>query len=534
MRPFAVWTVALTLLAPLLDAQWVAPQCDVQPGHFLVSGAVVHLHTAADKPTQAQSQLAAARTALVQAIVQNHQEKNAGAWYYLGRYYVAVSDLAGADTSFDHAEALAPQCKQDIATYRRQMGTAAMNQGLALWQGGNADSATGLLRQAYAVDPSSPKPLFQLGSLYASRNAFDSASAVLHRAAQAAGDDTLYREAKRDAFLAIARMAFRQAQADPAVQKWQHSQYSRDSIGPWIASDSSVVARVRQSSASRRARGARLSPPDQQTFARDSSGLEQTLAQHRAAQAALQQQAGSDSAAAQVAFAPAVAAYRDLVSSYPANVEAATTLASIYAQSGHRSDAAAAYDALLSHAADLTVVELEDLAQRLQTARMSAGAIKAYALVLDKNPLQRNALSSLATLYVAAKDTAHALGAAQRLVTIEPLNKTSLNLLGQAWDLRGRRDSAQRYTQLADTLAIDVTVVSLVADSAGATVTGFAANGRPAASSPRHLSFEFLDSRGGVVATQTVDIPAVPPGDSHQFEAHAVGKGIVGWRYRPS
>jgi len=63
MRPFAVWTVALTLLAPLLAAQWVAPQCDVPPGHFLVSGAVVHLHTAAEKPTQAQSQLAAARAA---------------------------------------------------------------------------------------------------------------------------------------------------------------------------------------------------------------------------------------------------------------------------------------------------------------------------------------------------------------------------------------------------------------------------------------------------------------------------------------
>jgi len=248
----------------------------------------------------------------------------------------------------------------------------------------------------------------------------------------------------------------------------------------------------------------------------------------------LEQQAALDSAAAHAAFEPAIAAYRDLVSSYPANVEAATTLASIYSQSGHRSDAAATYDALLSHAADLSTAELEDLAQRLQNARMSTGAIKAYALVLDKNPLHRNALSSLASLYVAEKDTTHALGTAQRLVAIEPLNKASLNVLGQAWDLRGRRDSAQRYTQVADTLSIDVTVVSLVTDSAGATVTGFAANGRQSASSPLHLSFEFLDSRGGVVATQAVDIPAVPPGDSHQFEAHVGGKGVVGWRYRPS
>src|SRR2546426_1128886 len=106
MRPFVVWTITLTLLAPLLAAQWVAPQC-----------------------------------------------------------------------------------KQDIDKFRRLLGIVAMNQGLAVWQGGNADSAVGLLRQAYAVDPSSPRPLFQLGSLYASRNAFDSASAVLHRAAQGAGDD---------------------------------------------------------------------------------------------------------------------------------------------------------------------------------------------------------------------------------------------------------------------------------------------------------------------------------------------------------
>jgi len=36
-----------------------------------------------------------------------------------------MSDAAGADSAFDRAEALAPQCAADIKTYRERMWSAA-------------------------------------------------------------------------------------------------------------------------------------------------------------------------------------------------------------------------------------------------------------------------------------------------------------------------------------------------------------------------------------------------------------------------
>jgi len=53
-------------------------------------------------------------------------------------------------------------------------------------------------------------------------------------------------------------------------------------------------------------------------------------------------------------------------------------------------------------------------------------------------------------------------------------------------------------------------------------------------SKPFRIAFEFLDTAGSVQATQTADIPAIPSGTSQQFQLRVPGKGLAGWRYRPS
>jgi tetratricopeptide (TPR) repeat protein len=537
MRSAAVTIGLLTLGAAGLGAQakaWIEPKppCDIKPGFFRLNSAVVDLQHAAQQPQMRDHLLGQAQEVLVRTIRDDKQDKNPAAWYYLGRYYVEEGDALGADTAFARAAALAPQCKTDIATYMAPLAQATLNQGLTLWQAGNKDSGAVLLRRAYAVDSTQLKALFQLGLLYIDANQLDSASAVLRRAAQASVGDTAYSEARRDALLTVARISARGVQSDPAVQKWQHTRYSRDSLAPYLASDSTVLARMQASSASRRARGARLSPADQQSFSRDSATRADGVSRDRAARDAIQQQAAADSTAAQAVFQPAIASYKELVVAYPSNAEAAGSLASIYVQAGRRSEAVSVFDGLFAHPGDLSASDLYDLGQRLVSSRLWAPGIKAYALALERNPYHRNALSELGSAYVETKDGANAVATLQRLVVLDPMNKMALHLMGQAWDLRGQTDSARKYTVASDSLSVDITIASMVPDSSGVTLTGVATNAGNAAAEATHLTVEFLDVKGAVLATQGVDIPAVPAGGSQQFQAHAAAKGAVGWRYR--
>ncbi len=536
MRSAAVTIGLLAVGALGLGAQardWVGPRppCTL-PSYFRLNSAIVDLQHATQQPQMRDHLLGQAQEVLVRTIRDDKQDKNPGAWYYLGRYYVEQGDASGADTAFAKAAALAPQCKQDIASYMTPLAQATLNQGLTLWQAGNKDSGAVLLRRAYAVDSTQLRALFQLGLLYIDGNQLDSATAVLRRAAQASAGDTAYNEARRDALLTVARISARGVQSDPAVQKWQHTRYSRDSLAPYLASDSTVLGRMQASSASRRARGARLSPADQQSFSHDSATRADAVSRDRAARDALQQQAAADSSAAQAVFQPAIASYRELVAAYPSNAEAAGSLASMYVLAGRRSEATSVFDGLFAHAGDLSAGDLYDLGQRLVSTRLWGPGIKAYALALERNPYHRNALSELGSAYVETKDGPNAVATVQRLVVLDPMNKMGLHLMGQAWDLRGQTDSARKYTVASDTLSLDITIASMVPDSSGVTLTGVATNSGTAAAKATHLTVDFLDTKGAVLASQGVDIPAVPAGANQQFQAHVPANGAVAWRYR--
>jgi tetratricopeptide (TPR) repeat protein len=537
MRSVAVVACLLfTIVSPLSgQRKWVGPQspCDIKTGFFRLNSVVVDLQKGVEQPPLRERMLSQALDVLVRSIRDDKQEKNPAAWYYLGRYYAEMEDGAGADSAFARAVVLAPQCKADIDGYRSELAEGAMNRGLAAWQRGDRDSAAVLLRQSYALDPS-PKPLFQLGSLYLDANQPDSAVVVLRAAAQAAGDDAAYATAKQDALVTVARVAFARTQTNPAVQKWQHTRYSRDSLGPYLVSDSTILARMQQSSASRRARRARLSPADQRAFSTDSTARANAVARDQATREVLVGQAAADSAAVQLAYAPAIAAYRDVVAAYPANADAATALAAIYSQAGRKEEATAVFDGLFTHSADLSARALHELGLRLVRAKMLEPGTQAYVLLLQRNPYQRDALAELTNTYLDAQDTANALATAQRLQALDPLNKAALGLVGRAWELKGRRDSAEAYRARAEAIPVDITIASMVGDSSGVTLTGVASNLGGTASKPFRIMLEFVDVRGAAVESQGVDIPALDPGGSHQFQVRGSGTAIVGWRYRQS
>src|SRR5947207_3256960 len=187
--------------APLLAQGWVPPQppCEISAAHFKVNGGVLHLKTAAEKPDQRNGQLAEAHRVLVEAILQDKQEKNPGAWYYLGRYYFEIGDAAGADSALARALALAPPCRQDIDGYRRRLWANTLNAGLAAWQGGKEDSAVALFGLAARLAPGNPKAFVALAGLYAGKDNYDSALVYYRRTVEAAGNDTAFAKDKRDA-----------------------------------------------------------------------------------------------------------------------------------------------------------------------------------------------------------------------------------------------------------------------------------------------------------------------------------------------
>src|SRR5437016_276047 len=217
----------------LLGAQtWIPPHppCDISPGHFRIVSAQLDLKLAAERQDLRDRMLAQAKDVLFRAIVDDKQDKNPAAWYYLGRYFHATGDAAGADTAFARAELLAPQCKADIAAYRRVLSIETQNRGAAAWQAGNRDSAATLFRLAYRLFPTSPRPLFALAGLYAEAQSFDSAIAYYRRAAEATAGDTALSANRRDALSNVARISLGRAQTDPPMQHAQQIRASQDSL----------------------------------------------------------------------------------------------------------------------------------------------------------------------------------------------------------------------------------------------------------------------------------------------------------------
>lgn len=524
------------LAAPVAgQGTWVPPQppCEINPGHFKVNGGVLYLKTAAEKPTQRESQLGKAKDVLTQAILQDKQDKNPAAWYYLGRYYVEMSDAAGADSAFDRAEALVPQCAQDIAGYRERLWASVFNAALEKWREGKEGTAVALLKQAHALVPSNPKSLFQLGALYANRDDVDSAVAYLRRAVAAAGTDTAFARERREALANVARLHVRRAQTDPALQQWHRTRFSRDSLARALANDSTVLARMVAAATSRRARGTRLAPADQQVFSRDSTARAQALALGRAARAGLVEKAAADGAALAAVYGPAIEASRTYFEAFPDALDAATNLAALYGQSGRPAEAVAVFDAFIERTHDPEA--LFEAARRLVGGNLLAAGARAYALGLERHPHHRDALLELTNTYVQLRDSARALPSAQRLVAVDPLNRTALRLLAAAWELRGRRDSTLKYLTLADsTLTVDLAVTVFAPDSAGATLAAVANNLRSPLSKAFRITFEFLDAQGAVQASEITEIPALAGGMNHQLEMRVSGTGIRAWRYRPS
>jgi hypothetical protein len=160
-------------------------------------------------------------------------------------------------------------------------------------------------------------------------------------------------------------------------------------------------------------------------------------------------------------------------------------------------------------------------------------AVQAFEAGLAREPLNRDGLYNLTSSYFALHQADKMLSTAQRLVAVDPMNRNSVRLLAQAWQLKKQGDSALYYVTISDSLLpVDVSVGGFGPTDQGATISGVVTNYHNRGSAPLKLIFEFLNKAGTAVTTATADVPAIDANGTHAFQVQATGAGIIAWRYK--
>lgn len=494
VKPVFIFIMATVVAAPLSAQQWIPAKCDLKPGHFKVNSGVLYLKSASETrfEDKRQKDLKDANKVLMEAVTVNGQEKNPAAWYYLGRYYALTNDLQGADTAFTKASALAPQCQQDIATWRRLFWVPMFNEGVKAYQAGNTDSAIACFRRANAIYDGEPTGFMYLGALFANSSQPDSAVKYF-RLAVVAARDTQFAPDKRDALLNMARVYH-------GAQRWDAATAAyRDYLAAY--------------------------PNDVQAMAGLAAIYSEQKKDAEAQVLYTQILDHADSASASDLFS----AGQGIINAVPAEPDTAPAGSKCRADTRAKNRTLTVRQVALKCKAITDSVIKDHEASLVPRYRVAA---RAYEAGLVKNPYDREGLYKLSALSQLLGDTARVLPLTQRLYAVDPLSRSTLTRLAGAWQVKGNKDSALYYLTLADSLSLEVTVGTFAPDEHGAKLGGVFTNLKAKPTAPTGITFEFLDAKGAVVASDRQDIAPVDPSGNRAFDIKASGAGIVAWRYR--
>ncbi|HEX6106468.1 MAG TPA: tetratricopeptide repeat protein [Gemmatimonadales bacterium] len=246
-------------------------------------------------------------------------------------------------------------------------------------------------------------------------------------------------------------------------------------------------------------------------------------------------------------FPQAVAAFERYLSWQPNDVEAKRGLAAAYRGTGKTDKAQALEQELVAsgaagangQAGGAGAQDLMSVGVNLYNDKKYAEAAQAFEQVVTAEPRNRDALYNLANTYLAMKDGAKLLATAERLAAIEPLNETTLKLVGEGYKQTSKVDEAVKTAEKVLALPADIRVSDFTPTGNGATWTATAtgrsaqtATGKAIPPAAVAITVEFLDANGGVVATQDAQVPALEPNATHDLSVQGQGNGIVAWRYK--
>lgn len=496
----AAWIGIVFSAVPAGAQQWVAPKCDLKPGHYLVNSGLLYVKNATTTrfEDQKQQDLRDAERVLTQAVTTGGQEDNGAAWYYIARRYILLDDHLGADSAFARAERLAPQCAEDISIWRRFLWAPIYNKGVQAFQAGNPDSAIYYFRAANRIRRE-PNGLSAMASLFANAGEIDSAAHYYAEiVAVTQGTDTANVRLRREAI-------FNRGAVYNQARRWSES-------------EAAFRAFLAEAPGDVQALGGLATALAQQGHADSAIAVYQTLLTH------------ADSAEPRHLFAAGAAMF------HAAPVEPDSTAiwercrdASRPAGAGRPTTAQTRQIATTCGAAARDSMT----AWRTSSRRYYRGAAGAFEAGLARSPRNRDGLYNAASTYYRLADTAKMLGVARQLYAVDPMNRNVLRLYAAAWQLQGKTDSTLHYLTVADSvLPAEVTITAFNVADQSAEAVGMITSLREQSIPAMTLAFDFLDEKGAVVVAQTADVPALDAGASHALRLQVSGQGIVAWRYR--
>ncbi|NIM48212.1 MAG: tetratricopeptide repeat protein [Gemmatimonadales bacterium] len=187
----------LVLSAGQAEGQGVyqEPGCDLKTGHFLVNSSVMYLKGASEEADSVKRarMLRDAHRNLFDAVSRGEAD-NPAVWYFLGRYYALTRDAVGADSAFDRAEQLQPDCAEDIAFHRQVLWVPVMNQAIDSLRVGAFEGSKDLLRAANAIHDKDNLGFYYLARIFANEGETDSALHYFKRVVEVGVSDTARQE----------------------------------------------------------------------------------------------------------------------------------------------------------------------------------------------------------------------------------------------------------------------------------------------------------------------------------------------------
>ncbi len=233
----------------------------------------------------------------------------------------------------------------------------------------------------------------------------------------------------------------------------------------------------------------------------------------------------------------ALAAYQTVLQIKPRDLQAQASLAGVLSQLHRVAESRAVYDSMLAHADSMDALDLFDAGVALFREQRYDLAARAIELGLGKNRCYRDALYNLANVYLAAKDSVHLLDAARRLVAVDSMSRSSLQLLAAAYQRNGDQQGTLRELMKRDSLPWEVQFMRFDPGDSTASITGVVSNLQAKQLTGFRLTIQFVDGACGVVGEQNVDIPdlnpAGQPGSSYDFRGlEGKGRGIVAFKYK--
>lgn len=239
MRKLLAVCVMSTLTVPGLAAQapqgimdvrvsraqpgkWEVPDCGLNKGNFMISSGGTYLKSGAEASDEVKkAKLYGDGLEVILDGIQKGQAGASGAWYYLGRAYLYLGDLRGADSALSRAQALAPGCAKDIQQTRRNTWVQLLNAGIGFVKAENTDSAIALFRQANMIYTGEPNAFTNLGVIYVNKQMPDSAIVYFREAVAASGSEAKAVEGRNQAQYNLAALLSNQARWKEAVPAWQ-------------------------------------------------------------------------------------------------------------------------------------------------------------------------------------------------------------------------------------------------------------------------------------------------------------------------